>query len=317
MKTILLKPLTVSVSVTISLISLSNDIIIYIWFYIFFLSLQTFYRQCLHDNAPPTTPSTTIAAVNVTHPTPAPADSNLQSAPIVRRDVNGSAAGSSPLSADGSSPLAVAEDVAESLSSTCELPLSYVSDNVLPALWRVIYWTSQVLTWLVFFFFFFSFWKQNVLFFSLFFLFSLYKCSFFFTVNIWHCTSCQKREREQVNEREREREEQSRLNAMLLSLEIKAKLEFANYPIHYPQAIFFLLSSTSDVMPVCFPHTSNAFTVLALVIPAVDRTWWICAVDGFLLLSLILTVCRMLLISKLLCFLQLYDIFLHCFCCLM
>ena len=135
-------------------LSLSNYTIIYISF----LSLQTFYRQCLHDNAPPTTPSTTIAAVNVTHPTPAPPDSNLQSAPIVRRDVNGSAAGSSPLSADGSSPLAVAEDVAENLSSTCELPLSYVSDNVLPALWRVIYWTSQVLTWLVFFFFcFFSF----------------------------------------------------------------------------------------------------------------------------------------------------------------
>lgn len=36
-----------------------------------------------------------------------------------------------------------------SLPEACGQPISYVSDNVLPALWRVIYWTSQVLTWLV------------------------------------------------------------------------------------------------------------------------------------------------------------------------
>ena len=139
-------PLPPSLSLSLSLSLILYEIYICIY-NIFFLSLQTFYRQCLHDNAPPTTPSTTTAAVNITHPTPAPPDSNLQSAPIVRRDVNGSAVVSSPFSADDASPLAAAEDVAESLRSTCELPLSYVSDNVLPALWRVIYWTSQVLTW--------------------------------------------------------------------------------------------------------------------------------------------------------------------------
>ncbi|KAL1140343.1 hypothetical protein AAG570_000275 [Ranatra chinensis] len=32
---------------------------------------------------------------------------------------------------------------------SCEEPWSYVSENVLPNLWRVVYWTSQALTWLV------------------------------------------------------------------------------------------------------------------------------------------------------------------------
>lgn len=35
----------------------------------------------------------------------------------------------------------------------CQKPWSYVSDNVFPNLWRVVYWTSQCLTWYVIFLF--------------------------------------------------------------------------------------------------------------------------------------------------------------------
>lgn len=31
----------------------------------------------------------------------------------------------------------------------CREPKSYVPDNVFPNLWRVVYWTSQFLTWLI------------------------------------------------------------------------------------------------------------------------------------------------------------------------
>ena len=34
-------------------------------------------------------------------------------------------------------------------SSQCKPPWSYVPEHVLPQLWRVLYWTSQFLTWLV------------------------------------------------------------------------------------------------------------------------------------------------------------------------
>nr|SVE91664.1 EOG090X03B7 [Daphnia sinensis] len=34
-------------------------------------------------------------------------------------------------------------------TSVCKLPWSYVPENVLPQLWRVLYWTSQFLTWFV------------------------------------------------------------------------------------------------------------------------------------------------------------------------
>ncbi|KAK7100923.1 G-protein coupled receptor-associated protein LMBRD2-like [Littorina saxatilis] len=125
---------------------------------IFILPLDvslTFYRQCLYDNAPSTTSttSTTTAATvtNMTHPAMPSQGPTTQARHIVRRDVNGSAAELSALAAEQSSPLAVAvgEDVAEAMHRACEQPISYVADNVLPALWRVIYWTSQVLTWLI------------------------------------------------------------------------------------------------------------------------------------------------------------------------
>lgn len=122
---------------------------------IFILPLDvslTFYRQCLFDNAAPTTPSpttTSVAAGNLTHPpltTP-----TLRSAQVVQRVVNSSVGVLSPLTAEGAALSAgeKASPVDDSVHTVCEQPLSYVSDSVLPALWRVIYWTSQVLTWLI------------------------------------------------------------------------------------------------------------------------------------------------------------------------
>lgn len=34
-------------------------------------------------------------------------------------------------------------------SNTCQKPWGMVSDDVFPTLWRIIYWTSQFLTWLI------------------------------------------------------------------------------------------------------------------------------------------------------------------------
>lgn len=32
---------------------------------------------------------------------------------------------------------------------TCQVPWSYVPEEVYPNLWRIVYWTSQCLTWLI------------------------------------------------------------------------------------------------------------------------------------------------------------------------
>ncbi|KAL8571888.1 hypothetical protein ACOMHN_011480 [Nucella lapillus] len=120
---------------------------------IFILPLDvslTFYRQCLFDNAPPTTPSpttttTTVTVSNLTHP-----PLSTPTLHLVRREVNGSVL--SPLTGEGAPSAVGGRAVSpgqESGHTVCEEPLSYVSDSVLPALWRVIYWTSQVLTWLI------------------------------------------------------------------------------------------------------------------------------------------------------------------------
>lgn len=29
----------------------------------------------------------------------------------------------------------------------CVMPVSHVADHVLPTLWKIVYWTSQFLTW--------------------------------------------------------------------------------------------------------------------------------------------------------------------------
>lgn len=36
-----------------------------------------------------------------------------------------------------------------SISDECQQPWGMVPDNVFPNLWRIIYWTSQFLTWLI------------------------------------------------------------------------------------------------------------------------------------------------------------------------
>ncbi|GBN61157.1 LMBR1 domain-containing protein 2, partial [Araneus ventricosus] len=39
--------------------------------------------------------------------------------------------------------------VSLSFENTCQVPWSYVSDEVLQSLWRVVYWTAQTLTWII------------------------------------------------------------------------------------------------------------------------------------------------------------------------
>ncbi|XP_076814972.1 G-protein coupled receptor-associated protein LMBRD2-like isoform X2 [Clavelina lepadiformis] len=39
--------------------------------------------------------------------------------------------------------------VAWNSNGQCEKPWSYVPENTLPVMWRIVYWTSQILTWLV------------------------------------------------------------------------------------------------------------------------------------------------------------------------
>uniref|UniRef100_A0A3B4APH3 Uncharacterized protein n=1 Tax=Periophthalmus magnuspinnatus TaxID=409849 RepID=A0A3B4APH3_9GOBI len=41
------------------------------------------------------------------------------------------------------------DNVAASEPKVCEQPWSYIPDGVLPVFWRVVYWTSQFLTWLL------------------------------------------------------------------------------------------------------------------------------------------------------------------------
>ncbi|XP_060552917.1 G-protein coupled receptor-associated protein LMBRD2-like [Ruditapes philippinarum] len=92
---------------------------------IFILPLDvssTFYKQCLEERTRslPVTTTTTIAPSNVTSSrndttTPKPS-SHL----LVRRAV---------------------------IEEPCQMPVSHVPDNVLPTLWKIVYWTSQFLTW--------------------------------------------------------------------------------------------------------------------------------------------------------------------------
>lgn len=94
----------------------------------FFFLLQTFYRQCLQDKAPKIlTTTTTLKPVNVTNTsdTSTILSSTVPSTPALQHLNN------VPV------PL-------------CQVPLSHVPENVLPTLWQVVYWTSQLLTWYVY-----------------------------------------------------------------------------------------------------------------------------------------------------------------------
>lgn len=35
------------------------------------------------------------------------------------------------------------------VSTACNKPWSYIPDGIMPVFWRVVYWTSQCLTWSV------------------------------------------------------------------------------------------------------------------------------------------------------------------------
>ncbi|KAJ8305917.1 hypothetical protein KUTeg_016462 [Tegillarca granosa] len=92
---------------------------------------STFYRQCLRDNLV-TTPSTTTITTTTARTTDTTNNSILSSPASVHNEkVNNTG---SSINLPG---------------SPCEVPLSHVPDNILPALWRVVYWSSQLLTWLV------------------------------------------------------------------------------------------------------------------------------------------------------------------------
>ncbi|XP_061527811.1 G-protein coupled receptor-associated protein LMBRD2B-like [Phycodurus eques] len=75
----------------------------------------TIYKQCLLDNA--------------RHPTPVTLTTSTRSS---NRTGNSSTL-----------------DPTEREASVCEKPWSYIPDSVLPVFWRVVYWTSQFLTWLL------------------------------------------------------------------------------------------------------------------------------------------------------------------------
>ncbi|CAG5120007.1 unnamed protein product [Candidula unifasciata] len=105
---------------------------------IFILPLDvslTFYRQCVKDRTPKsiaTTTELTTSASNSSH------FGNITTIPLV--DVRRSAV------AYNTQALVQTED---DVSASCGRPVSYIPDQVLPILWRIIYWTSQVLTWLI------------------------------------------------------------------------------------------------------------------------------------------------------------------------
>ncbi|PVD23083.1 hypothetical protein C0Q70_16345 [Pomacea canaliculata] len=115
---------------------------------IFILPLDvslTFYRQCVSDNTP--SPSTTtLVTSNISQPLEISIPPTILPAALIQSNVNSSDAESLPNTGEAAR---LFEDVDNEAHHICEQPLSYVPDYVLPALWRVIYWTSQVLTWLL------------------------------------------------------------------------------------------------------------------------------------------------------------------------
>uniref|UniRef100_H2YCN2 LMBR1 domain-containing protein 2 n=1 Tax=Ciona savignyi TaxID=51511 RepID=H2YCN2_CIOSA len=129
---------------------------------IFILPLDvssTFYRQCLHvngqDNVSSQT-STGIITENVTQTSVPMVSTVAPSIPretthstfipltnqtVVYANQTGKSGNTYNISNNDSRGIAV--------ESICEKPWSYVKGTTLPAMWHIVYWTSQVLTWLV------------------------------------------------------------------------------------------------------------------------------------------------------------------------
>lgn len=88
---------------------------------------STTYRQCLMENAPPVLP--TPSWEEVVLPT-ANITVFMQNSSIIKRSIHD-------------------EDIIAGNVAICKEPWSYISNNALRNLWRIVYWTSQCLTWLI------------------------------------------------------------------------------------------------------------------------------------------------------------------------
>ena len=130
---------------------------------------STAYRQCLLEyqmstnsttNAT-TTAMTTQVLPNITNPIANSSNSLHDLTPIPQHvafanlNTNSSTLNSfnASLSFDSSKQIYLSLNSTSNsstiISNPCSTPWNYVSDNVLTKLWRFIYWTSQILTWLV------------------------------------------------------------------------------------------------------------------------------------------------------------------------
>ncbi|CAI9728580.1 Hypothetical predicted protein [Octopus vulgaris] len=90
---------------------------------------STFYRQCLQNQKSISTTTAAYQNVSVTTAAGNISSTSLQS-------------GTEKLTT-------TARRVTPEAVVGCEPPVSHVPDYVLPALWHVVYWTSQALTWLI------------------------------------------------------------------------------------------------------------------------------------------------------------------------
>ncbi|XP_066298283.1 G-protein coupled receptor-associated protein LMBRD2-like isoform X2 [Branchiostoma lanceolatum] len=103
---------------------------------IFILPLDvstTFYKICLGSIQPPVTPAAILSPP--TNATPHANQSYTDAPSSVNATVN-----------DDQS--LVRRDALFD-TPTCQVPWSYVQEHVLPNMWHVVYWTSQILTWLI------------------------------------------------------------------------------------------------------------------------------------------------------------------------
>ena len=106
-------------------------------FVLHYCCLQTCYRQCLHDQAAPHQLSTEL-----------PGNTTLFSQ-VSNTDIRQERLVSiTPGLQTMDNPSVNLSELTET-SIICKKPWSYVPPHLMPTFWHVVYWTSQVLTWLV------------------------------------------------------------------------------------------------------------------------------------------------------------------------
>lgn len=122
------------------------------WFFSFMVIFMlpadltsTAHRQCILDYQ---------SAFNTSTTTPSPTDNSTTTISIISQH----ALFTNSTGLSTASPLFIHNDsissikdlpISTNITNTCSTPWSYVSDGVLTKLWRFIYWTSQLLTWLI------------------------------------------------------------------------------------------------------------------------------------------------------------------------